>query len=179
MALSVVVAVRVTATPEEGTALVAATRDLPAGAVLQDDDLTDVVVAGLDGGSYLLAVAEGVGRQLAQPVAAGQVIPAAALESPAAARLVAVPIDLDRLSGLVQRGASVDVWATQREGGAAALVLSGALVDEVTVDSDWGGATGTAVLRVSPAEVSALVSASRGGDIDLVPVTDLGPGEAP
>jgi len=170
MALSVLVGLRVSAPDGTQVALVAAVRDLPSGAVLGPTDVKEIGVGGVGEDAYLSTAAQAAGRQLRHPVGAGQLIPAAALQSQTVARLVAVPMDVERLSAPLQRGAVVDVWATSAESAGARLVIRDALVDEVVSDTEWGGSTGTVVLRLPGDDVQAVVSASREGDIDLVPV---------
>lgn len=139
-----------------------ALRDLPAGIELQAGDFTmqRVVVAHperyLDGSAALGA--------LARPVGQGELIPVGAVVADRRDyRMVAVPVELERLPPGLDRGARVDVWAP----GEGAPVLAGATVMSVTDPEQWAGATATVVLAVDPRDVPALLAASRSGAVDL------------
>jgi len=147
------------------TALVAvAVRDLPAGMQLQDGDirLAEVVVA--DPQRYVQAA--DVGGSLVQRVGKSELIPISAISDAAPqSRLVAIPIDLDRLPPNVDRGALVDVWRS--EAGSGTPVLEGASVVSVTDPEEWSGATATVVLAVDTDEVALLLAATRAGAVDI------------
>jgi hypothetical protein len=147
----------------QDSALVAvAVRDLPAGIELQDGDfiLQRVVVARPE--RYVDASTE-LGA-LVRPVGEGELIPLAAVadERPDS-RMVAVPVDLERLPPGLDRGARVDVWAV----GATSPELVGASVMSVTDPEQWAGATATVVLAVGPGDVPGLLAAARSGAVDL------------
>ncbi len=122
-AAALMLAVRA-APPEVPTVeVIAAARDLPAGALLQADDLARASVPGASPGDAVAAPSQAVGRVLAVPLAAGQPLAPTDLVGPGAlsvqARaaghsLVAVPVRLADagVAALLQPGDTVDVWAT-------------------------------------------------------------------
>ena len=154
----------------QDAALVAvAVRDLPSGVRLQPDDfaLQEVVVT--DPGRYLQG--PDPAGNLTAPIVAGELIPRSALgEGPPARRLVALPVDVERLPPDVQRGSRVDVWSVAST--STWPVLSGANVADVTAPEEWSGATATVVLVVDPDEVAALLSATRAGEVDVAVYQD-------
>lgn len=170
MAGSVLAGVRLLASAEPDQWVWAASSDLASGTEITADDLQRVAVSLPDSSTYLPGHAEPAGR-LANGVAAGELLPRSSLASlEAPTREVAVSVAPDRLGPGVTRGSLVDVWATPSDGGTAAEVAVAVLVDGVITESDWSSGTSTVVLRVSPEQVGALVTAGRTGDIDLVAV---------
>ncbi len=149
----------------QDVALVAvAARDLPAGVRLQAQDvaLQEVVVA--DPRRYLQE-REPAGS-LSVPVAAGELVPRSALSQGAPdQRLIALPVDVERLPPEVQRGSRVDVWAVAAA--AQEPVLSGAVVAGVASPDEWSGASATVVLAVAQHEVAGVLSAARAGEVDV------------
>ena len=129
-------------------------------------------------GSYLSASgAVPVGYVLARSVASGELVPAAAVTAASTApdrRLVTVPVERFHRPGDLRHGLRVDVYVTLTPSGGTAstsLVLASATVEDVLNDGGRFGPTGDSmgvVLRVSPADVPALVAASRSGTLDLV-----------
>jgi hypothetical protein len=139
-----------------------ATRDLPAGIALQDGDLALEPVVVADPGRYL-GEATAVGS-LTRPIGKGELIPAGAVaDQRPQYRTIAVPIDLERLPPNLQRGAQVDLWSPH----SGTAVLIGATVLSVTDPEQWAGATATVVIAVPPADVPAVLAATRAGPVDL------------
>jgi Flp pilus assembly protein CpaB len=179
---SVVVGARVLASADKTTPVWAAAHDLAAGTSLRADDLVrHDARLGSAASAYLSATgAPPTGYVLSRPVTSGELVPAAAVTTAAAApdrRLVTVPVERLHRPADLRRGVRVDVYVTPTGTGAASTSTSLVLTD-VTVDSviaDGGrlgpaGDTSGVVLGVAPQDVLALVGATRAGTLDLVEV---------
>ncbi len=147
---------------EERDLVAVAARDLPAGMALQPQDFTLQPVAVGEPQRYLQQ--EPAAGTLTRAVGAGELIPAAAISEGAAPqrRLVAVPVEAQRLPPVVDRGALVDVWA-----GGGGPVLTGVTVVSVGDPREWAGSTATVVLAVAPDGVADLLAATRAGPVDM------------
>lgn len=159
-----------------------ATRDLSVGARPVDVEPVEVDRA-IAAGRYAGPDAPATGV-LQRPVAAGELVPAAAL-GPAAAtptRRVTVPVDPLHAPPVLVPGDVVDVWASPREpegtGAAPALVLADALVADVSADSTGLGGELGVVLDVPLERVPEVVRATRAGVVDLVAVPVSSQGSA-
>jgi Flp pilus assembly protein CpaB len=180
-------------------AVLVATRARPAGAQLGPSDLA-VARVRMEDALYRVAIpaeerAQVVGRQLADPVHAQQVLVRAQVSArpPLAPDQVAftIPVSADTAAGLrVRPGDPVQVLATLRKGTADAqtdTVLERAVVYEVAYDDRRGpasvpapGAEGDGIWRggaavpvaitlaVSRAEVNRLATARWNGNLDVV-----------
>lgn len=158
-----------------------AARDLAPGTTLGSADLTQADVRLYDESARYLAGPPPVGYVVVRPLAAGELLPAAALAAPGKAaprREVTVPVQGAHLPPDLARGQQVDVYVTPSDAAAKRagsfaprLVLSGATVARV---SRPGGLSGAAevpvVLAVPPDQVAALVQALADGTLDLVRV---------
>ena len=110
--------------------VVAARRDLAAGTVLSADDLT-VVSARLPAagrGIYASGPDDLVGQRLSRPVAAGELVPLAAVDSGAANATVTVPLEAAAAPDL-RKGQRIELWVSV--GKCPALVL----LPDVTVQA--------------------------------------------
>jgi hypothetical protein len=188
--LSVVVGARVLASADRSSLVWSTTRDLAPGASLSAADLQPVQVRLFAStGGYLPATgAPPVGYVLDRPVAAGELLPRAALLRPGDdvdLRLVTVPVLPGHYPPALQRGQLVDVWVTPDRdavpvaaddaaaSGASRLVLPGVTVEQVPdAGSALGGATPerAVVLVVPPDDVEELLGAMATGRLDLVRV---------
>jgi hypothetical protein len=181
--MSVVVGAKIIASSDRYDAVWAASRALAPGTTLAKSDLVRVEVRFKDhGGIYLAADGPSpAGRVTAQPLAAGQLIPLAAV--PAAPvggmRLVTVPVDklhMPRDNDL--HGVQVDLYVTPKSSSGDAapaprLVLSAVTIAATITDSALGGSGGSGVVLAVPvAFVDAVVSAAQEGSVDLVRVPD-------
>jgi hypothetical protein len=119
---------------------VAARRDLASGTVLTPDDLTLVRVqlSGAGRGVYVDRVRDAVGRTLARPVAAGELLPAGAVTAVPARTTVTVPLPTGSAPELRQ-GERIELWAST-SACASAVLLPDVVVQAVRPDS--GGAFG-------------------------------------
>ena len=120
-----------------------------------------------------------VDRLLVRPVAAGELLPAAAVVADDAAttsRTVSVPVTAGHVPGDLARGELVDVYVTPDRSGAnaaAVRVATSAVVADVEADRARFGASGstTSVLLTVDAEaVARLVGGVAGGPVDVVRV---------
>lgn len=180
--VSVVVGAKIIASADRYDAVWATSRALAPGTTLGKSDLVRVQVRFKDhGGIYLAADGPSpAGRVISQPLAAGQLIPLAAVPAspPGAMRLVTVPVDklhMPRDSDL--HGVQVDLYVTTKSNGDVApaprLVLSAVTIAATVTDSALGGTGGSGVVLAVPvAYVNAVVSAAQEGSVDLVRVPD-------
>jgi hypothetical protein len=150
-----------------------ATHDLSIGAL--PADLEPIPVAlGDAAGDYVSAAVtpEGV---IVQPVAAGELLPAASVGTleMSDSREITIAVEPLHAPVALAPGDRVDIWATPRESsvpGPAAKVETAAIVTSMSSDSmGVGGEVGVAV-RVPDTHAQALVTAIRGSVIDLVAV---------
>lgn len=158
----------VTAPPPPTVEVLGAARDLPAGAVLGDDDLNLVALPpdAVPEGS----IADAVGRTLAAPVRAGEPITDVRLVgsdlADAHPDLTTLPVRLPDagLADLLETGDRIDLIATDPQAGGSRVVAADALVLATPPTPDATGATSPAgalvVLGVSPASVAGLTEAS-------------------
>ncbi len=173
-AVALAASLRVVAPPQRsGTEVVVAAHALVAGSTLTDADLARVEVEA--DGVPPRAVADPVGRVLAGPLDAGEVLSETRLVGPALADLapgrVPVPVRLPdaEMAALLRVGDRVDLLAADPAAGAgagAALVAAG--VDVLALPAagavDAGGVTGlpgrVVVLGVTDADVTKVSQAS-------------------
>jgi hypothetical protein len=155
---------------------------LAAGSVVTPDALVPAMAAADQGlAAYVGAGAPLVpGTRVRHDVAAGELLPVAALVAPGGAddrRLVTVAVEPLHAPPELARGERVDVYLTPRDSGAgpaaaaSTLVLRDALVADVPPPSDSAAADSMAVVLDLPAAQAArAVAAVRGGAVDLVRV---------
>src|SRR3954453_2808877 len=115
--------------------------DLAAGAVLGASDLQlrQVQLPGRGAGVYLSRLRDAVGRKLARPVSAGELLPASALDVVAAQTTVTVPLASGSAPQL-RKGQRLELWLSTAR--CASLVL----LPDVTVQAvhgDTGGSLGS------------------------------------
>jgi hypothetical protein len=181
--LSVVVGAKVIASSDHYDNLWAAARNVAPGTTLVKADLAEVKVRFKDhGGAYISADGPSpVGRTTSQQLAAGQLIPLAALPSapPSAIRLVTVPVDkLHMPRGSDLHGVQVDLYVTSKASAdsvqsAPQLVLANVTIADTITDSSLGGGGGSGVVLAVPVSyVDAVVAAAQAGSVDLVRVPD-------
>ena len=183
--VSVALGVKVVGDAEDGDLVWAASRDLLAGSTLQPDDLEprSVRMPGTVGSYVDASGAPPAGYVLVRDVAAGELVPAAALDDAAAAedhRLVSMPVSQHHYPSGLARGHRVDVYVVPAVApGAVAsaaqpvLVLGAAAVSEVSGELAGFGASGSSigvVLEVDTDDVPAVVEAVSRGSIQLVRV---------
>ncbi len=151
------------------------TRDLAAGSAPLDL-IAVAVPSGIVGQRYARPgdVLDGV---LRWPVAAGELLSATAIEPPTSfpTRRVTVSVDPRHAPPGIMPGDVVDVWTTPPDAATASAELPEQALSDVTVaavaadDLGLSGEIGI-VLEVPAGEVGVLVSATRGGAVDLVAV---------
>lgn len=117
---SVVLGARLLAAADDSVGVWSVSRDLPAGAVLDADDLEQRNVRFPDdetADGYLAARDElPEGAALNRPVSGGELLPRSAFAEQAGPDLVEVPISVasDDLPATVRQGSVVDVWVTPK-----------------------------------------------------------------
>lgn len=158
-----------------------ASRDLLPGAVPAVEPVA--VALGAASGAYATADRPLDGRMVL-PVAAGSLVPIAAVGGlpDAGARRVTIPIDPLHAPIDLAAGDRVDVWATATDGGQTAalppaLVLAGVLVVSADRESVGVGGEIAVVIEVPESQVSTAIAAIRSGVVDLaaVPIADATP----
>jgi hypothetical protein len=188
--LAVVAGARIFATADRYTAVYLARDALVPGEHLHADDLSigRVRFSG-EGGRYVAAGAPPVGYLVTRYVAAGELVPLAALSARPTAtlanRFVTVPVPPGHLPADLGRGDLVDVYLTARRTSGAAAPAPSRVLSSVAVDSVDGGSqsltagtTVTVVLVVPVGRVADVVHAVESGTIDLVGVPTAPPGAA-
>jgi hypothetical protein len=179
LVVTTVAGARILGADDDAVTVWRATRDLSAGASAQalqpGLDLEAVTVPrALAAGRYQ-APGDDLAGDLRWPIAAGELVPRAALAAPDArpSRDVTVPVDPLHAPAALAVGDRVDVWTSPRESSAPrdpALVLAGARVAAVAADSVGLGGEIAVALSVPAEQVGAVVAAARGGAVDLVAV---------
>ena len=176
--------------------IVAARHDLAAGTVLSADDLTVVSARLPDAGDGIYATGPGdlVGRRLSHPVAAGELVPLAAVDSVGMHTTVTVPLEAAAAPDL-RKGQRVELWVSV--GSCPALVLlPDVAVQAVRTDSGaFGSGTGgqdvtisvlppladrvVAALAMEDAQVRAGILTGAASDEPATALEDLRPCAAP
>jgi hypothetical protein len=160
---SILVGARVVSSARETYARVAVRHDLSTGTVLAAGDLELQQVQLPDGGSgvYLRDVKAAVGKKLNRPLAAGELVPAAALGAVAAQTTVTVPL-ADGSAPQLRKGQRIELWVS------APKCASVVLLPDVTVQAVHTGSGGAfgggdggqdVVVSVAPADAERVVSA--------------------
>lgn len=180
--LSVVIGAKVVASSDRYDVVWAASRDVAAGTTLTKADLEQAQVRFRDHGKGYFGTSGGslVGRTTTQPLAAGQLIPVAAVPAaaPSPTRLVTLPVaKLHMPRGGDLQGEQVDVYVTPKATAgqpqpAPQLVLANVTIaDTINDSSALGGSGGSGVvLSVPMTYVDAVVAAAESGSIDLVKI---------
>ncbi|HEX4018735.1 MAG TPA: SAF domain-containing protein [Frankiaceae bacterium] len=190
--VSVVLGARLIGSASRTTAWLGVTRSLPAGHVLTAADLRAVQahLPASSGGRYFATdPAALIGKTLTSPVAAGELLPAAAITaaSKAESRIVAVIVRAGRVPQLAP-GDRVDVYVLSKAAGTGSSGASGTgasgrevrvLTGAEFVAGDVLNSGDTSVqLRVAPAEAITAVAASQSGRADVVLVDGTSRGGA-
>ena len=158
---SVLVGVKVVSSADRTTRVWAADRDLAAGTVLTPGDLRSIAVRlPSDGARYVTTRTDVIGQALNRPVAAGELVPASALEPAEPATTVTIPLGGDDAPRIAV-GQRVTVWVSTK------LCPSAVVLADVTVQgvqSAQGGAFDASggedvVVRVSPDLAERVVEA--------------------
>ncbi len=144
-------------------------RDLAAGTILARTDLRVAQVRLPRGGVYLTRIDQAVGRQLGRAVAAGELVPGAAVAVVAARTTVTVPLPPGAAPTL-RKGQRIQVWVS------TAACSSVVLVRDVTVQAvqaDAGGPLSAGgdgqdvVVSVAPDIADRIVRALAVKDVQL------------
>lgn len=168
---SVLLGAQVVSSARHTYARVAVRRDLAAGVVLTAGDLRLVQVQLPDSGHgvYLARVNDAVGRRLARPIGAGELLPAAAVADVPAQTTVTVPLASGSAPQL-RKGQRIELWLSTPQ--CASVVL----LPDVTVQAvhgDTGGSFGAGadgqdvVVSVAPGLAERVVAALALDDVRL------------
>jgi hypothetical protein len=139
----------------------ALTRDVAASTVLVPDDVRPARVRLFDSAPGYLGTAQSpAGRAVTRALAAGELLPAAALRTSEPALMVNLPVRPENAPS-VARGQAVDVWAGTKDCGPR-RVLASTAVQEVRTDDagtvTTGGGLLQVVLRVRAADADRLLA---------------------
>lgn len=153
----------------------AAARDLAPGTEIRDSDLVQVPVR-LDAAAAYIGTESDqlIGLRLSRPIGDSELVPLGAVEvGDFDHRLITIPVEPMHSPPDLGHGDRVDVYLSPREAAGSAatstrLVLAGALVSDVADPATSVSGESAVVLDVSADQAAAVVSASRGGVIDLV-----------
>jgi hypothetical protein len=141
------------------TQIWAATRTLAAGSVLSADDVRPVA-ARIPGGAYVPASESVVGRTLAQPVGAGELLAHSSVTATAPATKVTIPFDA-RSAPPLARGQRIKVWVSAK-GCAEVPLLQDVTVQDVAATGGTAFSSGqgqAVVVRVPDALADRVVTA--------------------
>jgi hypothetical protein len=144
---AVVIGARVIGASSRTAAVWAADRDLAVGTVLGPGDLSTIEVnLGDNTGLYLApGSASPVGMTVVNPMAAGELLPASAVEPPGSGRVVAIGVEPDKMPPGVDHGSTIDLYLT-KAGAAGADANANASTDligrDITVQSVTAPAAG-------------------------------------
>lgn len=183
----VVVGARVLATADDSQRVWATTKPLAPGSTLSRGDLQRVQVRLFDSRQHYLTAGSGdgpVGYVVTRGLGDGELLPLAALRSPgelAELRDVSVPVQGGHLPGDLDEGQLVDVFVTRADSRTSASSAPTAAPGPTTLvlhdvpvkrreRSDRGNADEAVVLTVGVKDTATLVTALRGGTVDLVRV---------
>jgi len=142
---AVVIGARVIGASSRTAAVWAADRDLAVGTVLGPGDLSTIEVnLGDNTGLYLApGSASPVGMTVVNPMAAGELLPASAVESPGSGRVVAVGVEPDKMPPGVDHGSTIDLYLTKAgAAGADANASTDLIGRDITVQSVTAPAAG-------------------------------------
>jgi hypothetical protein len=183
--VSVVIGARFVSGATRTTQWLSVTRSLPAGHVLTATDLSPVpahLAAAASRHYFTASAGKLIGRTLARPASAGELLAADSLAagSAAASRVVPLLVKAGRLPALVA-GDHVDVYVLSRAAGATTGREIRVLTDVEFISADAVGTGDTSIqLRVRPAAAIAAVAASQSDRVDVVRVdrdSSADPGE--
>ncbi len=160
---SVLVGAKIVSGANHTYRLLAVTRNLAAGTLLNRTDVTTVRVQVPDHGRGIyLSGADGVaGKQLNRPLARGELLPSAALGRPPALTTLTVPLTDDAAPALA-RGQRVEIWLATKDCSASVVLLGDVTVQGVraSTGSSFSSSGGqNVVVSVPPALAGRVVAA--------------------
>lgn len=168
---SVLIGARVVAGARHTDPALTTTRSLSAGTIIgtQDVRLARVQLPGHGRGVYLTRIRDAVGKRLARPISAGELLPSAALDAPAALTTVTVPLASGAAPDL-HKGQRVEIWAWTKAC-AAVVLLSDVTVQAVHADEGSAISSGTGgqdvVISVAPELADRVVQALAVPEVQL------------
>jgi hypothetical protein len=180
--VSVATGAKVVSAADRSVLVWAVARDVAPGPVLAPDDLRPARVRLFDSAPRYLDTAESpAGRAVSRRLAAGELVPAAALRTVPPAVVVNIPVQPANAPA-VARGQSIDVWASSKDC-LPERVLAAAPVQEVRSEGVGALSSGAGslqvVVRVGAVEAERVLAAlSREATIRLVVLEGDPPGRA-
>jgi hypothetical protein len=142
---------------------VTARRDLAAGTILTPSDLTiaRVQLPGHGSGVYVARLDDAVGKELARPVSAGELVPVGALAAVSARTTVTVPLAFGAAPQL-RKGQRIELWLSTSSCSSMVL-LADVTVQAVHDDSSGSFSTGSdgqdVVVSVAPRLADRVIEA--------------------
>lgn len=160
--VSVTTGAKIVAAADRSVRVWSVARDIAPGTVLAAEDLRAARVRLFDTAPTYLSTADSpAGQAVTRALAAGELLPAAALHGAEPASIVNLPVRPENAPE-VSRGQAVDVWASTRDCGPR-RVLSAAAVQDVRTDGTGALSAGAGalqvVVRVGPADAERLLAA--------------------
>lgn len=160
---SVLIGAKVVSGANHSYRMLAVTRDLAAGTLLNRDEVRTVRVQLPDRGHGIYLSGEPdevVGRQLSRALASGELIPISALRSAAALTTVTVPFDADAAPALAP-GQRVEIWLSTKACASVVLLADVTVQDaHVSTGGSFSSSGGqTAVLSVAPPLADRVITA--------------------
>ena len=157
---SILLGARVISSANASDSVWAASHDLAPGTVLSADDLSEVHVRLPAGAAYLPVGTAVLGQSVSRQVAAGELLPRAALVASDAATTITVPLASTNAPH-VQRGQRIQLWVSTRSCSAIA-VLADVTVQDVQATGGGalsGGSGQGVVIRVPPPLAGRVITA--------------------
>jgi hypothetical protein len=142
---AVLIGARVIGASSQTTAVWAAQRNLAAGTVLSQDDLTSVDVNLGDNSSLYLAPGSTspIGMTVVNPMAKGELLAASAVAASGDGRVVAIGVAPGNMPPGVSHGSTIDLYLTKGQGaGSEAQATTELIGKDMTVQSVTAPATG-------------------------------------
>lgn len=172
---SVVVGARVIGAADDTITVWAASTDLAGGSTIRDGDVEQVQVRIDDNAAaYVGAGDDPVGLRLDRDVAAGELLPVAALADDDAMVSMALSVPTDSVPATIKRGQRISVYATagDEDPAAAVLVAAGVTVDDVVTAGSGALSvsinTVQIVIRVPECAVQNILAATVDRELTVV-----------
>jgi hypothetical protein len=148
---------------------IVASRDLPSGVVIEDEDLKEVSVD-LSGATvkYFTKKDQIIGSSTLNNLYSEELIPISAVGSPKEMRSVAIKLSIGRVPPDLAVNDQVDIWWTDPETNLTQNLLSKINTSQVITDGSGYASTITLVVSISPSQVGPLISAIQSESIDVV-----------
>jgi hypothetical protein len=149
--------------------VVVATRSLPSGAVIGEDDLRIILVdlAEVEN-NYFTDKNQIIGNSVLKNISNGELVPLSAIGSVQNLRSVAMKLAMGRVPPELAVNDKIDIWWTDPESKIAQNLLTKINIAQVIQDGTGYTGTITLVVTIPPSQVGLLISAIGTQSIDVV-----------